>query len=178
MRGVFFCLDRFAACVFACPGEFRRRFSEVEDQHTVDFTQHLGFTFCQCFRFRAFCVAQFQSVFFQFQADQVGHTAGIVAAIGLDHDTGRNDAVFHQVVGYAGKLSAVSDRILEQPFHHLVVNRLFPRVDDSLEEKVGLLKLVPEEVIVLREFEFRQVILGDDLCTYYVQSCKQPATAG
>ena len=44
-------------------------------------------------------------IFFQFQADQVGHTAGIVAAIGFDHDTGRNDAVFHQVVGDTGELS-------------------------------------------------------------------------
>ena len=78
----------------------------------------------------------------------------------------------------AGELSAVSDRILEQPFHHFVVDRLFPCINDSLQEKVCFFKLVPEEVVVLREFEFRQVILGDDLRTNNIQSCKQPATAG
>ena len=75
-------------------------------------------------------------------------------------------------------MSAVSDRILEQPFHHFVVDRLFPCINDSLQEKVCFFKLVPEEVVVLREFEFRQVILGDDLRTNNIQSCKQPATAG
>ena len=51
-------------------------------------------------------------------------------------------------------------------------------INDSLQEKVCFFKLVPEEVVVLREFEFRQVILGDDLRTNNIQSCKQPATAG
>ena len=55
-------------------------------------------------------------------------------------------------------MSAVSDRVAEEPVHFTVVETLVLGVDDALEEEIGFLQLVEEEDIVLGESEVAQVI--------------------
>ena len=112
---VLLCLDRIAFGVFASPGEMRWRFTQVEDQHTVDSTQHLCLTAFQIRHFFAFGghVAQLESELFQLKSDEVAHARGVLAAVGLDHHFGRYYAIFHQQVGYACELATVTNRILE-----------------------------------------------------------------
>ncbi len=66
----------------------------------------------------------------------------------------------------------------EKPVHCLVVHRAFSEVDDALEEQIGFLKLVEEEIVVLRQLEFRHPFLSHDLGAEHVESGEQPASSG
>ena len=158
----------------------RWRFTQVEDQHTVDSTQHLCLTAFQIRHFFAFGghVAQLESELFQLKSDEVAHARGVLAAVGLDHHLRRDNAVFHQQVGYACELATVADRILEQPLDHLVVLRLLAGIDDALKEEIGFFQLIPEERVVLRELELAHVVFRDGFRTEDIKSGEEPASSG
>ena len=50
-------------------------------------------------------------------------------------------------------------------------------INDSLKEEVGLFKLVVEEQINLREFEFLKILLVDELATKHIQPGEKPTTS-
>ena len=68
--------------------------------------------------------------------------------------------------------------MFEEPVHFPVLEGQVPRIDDPLQEKVGLLQLVIEKEVVLGEGEGPEVVFGDHPGTQDVEARKQPAAAG
>ena len=160
--------------------EFRRRNTQVQHQHAIDSAQHGGFLFLQSGRLGAFGskVAELEGVLFQFQRDEISHTGGILAAVRLRHGRLGHKAVFGNDVRHSGECAAIAQRMFQQPFHRLVVQRFVGSVDNALQEEVGFLQLVPKEGIYLRELESRETITCKGLGTHYIQPGEQPTTAG
>ena len=172
-------VDRFTLGVAARPCEFRRGLAEIEHEHPVDLAAHLGLAASE---FRGLglgfgCVAQFQTPFTEFQREQLVEARGAVRRVGFGHHFGGNHAVFANDVGDAGKLAAVRKRIAEQPVDRFVVHRTVGGVDHSLQKQVGLLKLVEEEVVVLRQLGHGQVVLCHHLGAEHIEAREQPAAS-
>ena len=195
LRGVFLRGDHVALGVGPGPGELLRRFAEAEDEDAVDFLEllHLhglefggevGGSLLQLFALEPFqtgslrSLAEAQAVLAEFQGELGAHLGGAVGVHALREHLGRNHAVFHDEVGDAGELSAVTDGVGEEPVHFPVVVRKVLRVDDALQEQVGLLQLVPEEVVVLGKDDRAHVVLVDHLGADDVEAREQPAAAG
>ena len=66
---------------------------------------------------------------------------------------------------------------MEEPVVEFVVHGLLSAIDDSLEEKVGLLQLVVEEAIGLRELEGAEVVLLNHAGAQHVEASEKPAAA-
>ena len=141
--------------------------------------------FHRCFlRFLSFgsrlrvCLTQSESVLAELEFQKHSHLRGVVAAEGLRHRLGRHNAIFGEQVGHTRELSAVAQRIAEQPVNLTVIVRERPRVDDALKKEVGFLNLVVEEDIVLRELELRQVIFLNHPRPQHIKPSEQPAPSG
>ena len=74
-------------------------------------------------------------------------------------------------------MATVTHGILEEPLHHLVVERFLTGVDDTLQKEVSLFQLIPEEAVILRELELAHAILGDGAGTEHIQPREEPAAA-
>ena len=177
-RGVMFRLHRVALCVGAHVVELRRRNAQVQHQHAVDSAEHGGFLLLQGGRLGAFGskVTEPEGVFLQLQRNEIGHTGGVLATVGLRHGTLGHKTVFGNDIRHSGECASVTQRMFQQPLHCFVVQRLFRSVDDALQEKVGLLQLVPKERIYLRELERPETIACKGFGTHHVQPCEEPAT--
>ena len=154
--------------------------TQIQYQHTIYSTEHCCFLFFQCYRFCSFSskVTQLQAVFFQFQRNQICHTRSIITAIGFRHSFLRYQTIFTDNVGNSRKCSTITQRMLKKPFHCFVAHRFFTGVDNTLQEKIGFLQLIPEERVNLRKFKRLKIIFGNSLGTHHVQSGEEPATSG
>ena len=121
-------------------------------------------------------VTEPEGVFLQLQRNEIGHTGGVLATVGLRHGTLGHKTVFGNDIRHSGECASVTQRMFQQPLHCFVVQRLFRSVDDALQEKVGLLQLVPKERIYLRELERPETIACKGFGTHHVQPCEEPAT--
>ena len=101
----------------------------------------------------------------------------MVAGVCLGHHIGGDQTVFGYQVGYSGELAAVSYRVTEKPLHLAVIHRKITGIDDTLEKKIGFLKLVIEEDVVLGELKGSEVVLFNHLGTKHVHPGKQPAAS-
>ncbi len=68
--------------------------------------------------------------------------------------------------------------MLEEPFYSLVGQGTLGCVDNALQEKIGLLQLVPKEGIDFGKLERLETVFGKGLGTHHVEPGEQPATAG
>ena len=68
--------------------------------------------------------------------------------------------------------------MLKEPLNCFVAHRALAGVNDTLQEEVGFLQLIPKERIDFGELKRWEIVLGKCLGTHYVQSRKQPATSG
>ena len=161
--------------VVAGPLELCRRLSETDHEHPVDFLQHAGLQGLEVLPFR---FPEPEPVFTQLVGKLGAHLGSVVRTVGLGHHLGRDHSVLHHQVGHAGELASVTDRVAEKPVYLTVFEPFVAGVYHSLEEKVGLLQLVVEEQIVLRESETAKVVLFYHLCPEDVQSGEKPAAAG
>ena len=89
----------------------------------------------------------------------------------------RHDTVLGDKVGNSRKLAAVVDCVTEKPLHLAVIHGQVTGVDDTLQEKVGLLQLVIEEDVVLGELERTEIILFYHLSPEHIHPGEQPASA-
>ncbi len=136
--------------VVAGPGELCGRNAQAQDQHAVDFSQHLHF---QGLYVLGFGFPQAKAVFAQLIGNLGAHLGSVVGIQGFRHYIGGDDAVFHHQVGNAGELAAVADGMGEEPVYGAVFHGQVPRVDDPLQEQICLLQLVIEEKVILGEGE-------------------------
>ena len=178
-RRILCSLYRISLLVLACPGKLGGRNAQVEHQHTVYGAQHLRLVLLERRLFGPLCgaVAQLQTILTQFFGNQPCHARCILTAVRLGHHLFGYQAIFRDNVSHPGKRAAITQRIAEEPFHHFVIHRLFAGIDNALQEKIGLLQLIPEEVVVLRKFKRPQSIPGYCFGTHHVQPGEQPATA-
>ena len=162
------------------PCEFCGRYTQVQDKHAVDGTQHFCFCFLHGGRLGVFrChVTELQTLFAKFQSDQTRHADGVFAAVRFGHHVFGDETVFAYDVRHSGECTAVAQRIAEQPFHHFIVHRLVAGIDDALQEQISLFQLIEKERIGLREFERTQIVFVDGFGTHYVQTGEEPATSG
>ena len=195
LRGVFLRGDHVALGIGPGPGELLRRETQAQDEdpvnllellhlHRLELRIQVGGCFLPLLALELVQpgglrgLAQAQTVLAELESELGAHLGSAVGVHALREHLGRNHAVFHDEVGDAGKLSAVTDGVREEPVHFPVVVREILRVDDALQEQVRLLQLVVEEDIVLREDHRAHVELVDHLGTQHVQSREQPAAAG
>ena len=88
--------------------------------------------------------------------------AGAVAVVCFSHHVLGDKTIFCHQISYARVGSTVRERILEEPRHHLVIQRLLAGIYHALQEKVALFQLVIEEKIDLTEEEilYPQILHG------------------
>ena len=113
----------------------------------------------------------------QFPLEQHIDVAGIVGLIVVGHHVVGNYAVLLHKISATAECSSVGKGILEEPIDHTVVIGLLTRVDDTLQEEVGLLKLVVEEEIGSRQLKPFEVVLVDGFASKYIHRGEEPATA-
>ena len=79
-------------------------------------------------------------------------------------------------IGHATESAAVADGIVKEELHALVVNGLVGTVDDPLQHEVGLLQLVPEEEVGLREAHGERVGATLEVASQHIHAAEHPAT--
>ena len=66
---------------------------------------------------------------------------------------------------------------MEEELHALVVDRLVGGVDHALQHQVGLLQLIPEEEVGLRELDAHGVVLHHIVRAQHIESAEHPAAS-
>ena len=161
------------------PGELLHGFAEAGGEDAVDRGEHFRLAFLQGGGLLAGShgLAQREAVFAELELQDGSHARGVVRVEALGHHLGGHEAVFAHHVDDAAEGAAVRERVLEQPLHELVVHGLRGVVDHGLKEKVGLLQLVVEEAVALRELEFAEVVVLNHLRAHHVEAREEPAAA-
>ena len=67
--------------------------------------------------------------------------------------------------------------VLEEPLYLRIVDRELACLDDAFEEEIGLLQLVPEERVVLREEERAGLLASHQLSAQDIESREEPAAS-
>ena len=146
----------------------------------IDGGEHLGFAGRYLLGVLACSshAAKLQSVLTKLACHETAHLVGVLARIGLGHHAHRHQSVLSCQVGYAAEGSAVVERTLKEELHLRVLDGLACMVDDALKHEVGLLQLVVEEEIVLRELHCQGVGMSlGEVGTQHVHAAEHPATA-
>ena len=133
--------------------EFLHRLAICHREHTIDGREHLGLAVGNGLWLLAGShhAMQLKSILAKLRREQRTHLCCILGSECLGLSRHRNESVLRSEVGYTTECTAIVERTLEEELHTWVVYRLLGVVDDTLKHKVGLLKLVVEEEIVVRE---------------------------
>ena len=174
LRSVFLYTNNLTLLIVSSPFEFCWRHAQTFYKNAINLCQHHFFTFRQLSRLH---FTQFKSKFTQLPFQNHGHLTRIIALERFRHCRFRNDSILHNQVRHTSKLTTITNRIFHQPVHLTVIHRQVSCIYNSLQEQIGLLQQIVKRVVVLRKFEFRQIILGNHLGTEHIQARKKPTTA-
>ena len=161
-------------------GELLRGLAHGELQHVVDLAEHahLGFLERGLLASLLHHLAQLQTILAQLRGDETRDAARVLGGIGLGHHLRGHQAVLVGQVGHAAEGAAVVQRMMEEELHALVVDGLIAVVYDALQHEVGLLKLVVEEEVGLREVHREAVAMtAGKVAAQHVQSAEHPAAS-
>ena len=67
---------------------------------------------------------------------------------------------------------------MEEELHALVVDGLLRCIDHALQHEIGLLQLIPEEEVGLRELDAHGVVLHHIVRAQHIESAEHPAASG
>ena len=160
--------------------ELLHGFAQCQAEHAINGGQHLGLTLLNSRRLLlvGHHLAQLQAKFTQLGTYHTRHTTGIVGAVSLWLQTFGYQAVLARQVGNTAEGSAIVDGMMEEELHAQVINGFVSTVDEPLQHQVGLLQLVVEEQIVVRELHSKRVLmLLGEVGTKHVQPREHPATS-
>ncbi len=159
------------------PREFLGRLSQIQDQHTVHLREHPGLGLAHLADRAGLLVdlAQLHGVLAQDSRQGPIHHAGILRAGGLGHRLSRQHAVLGDEVHEVLPVPAVRGRVFQQEDHVAILDIAVAILDHVFEERVGLLHLVPELKIDVRELEVVQIKLVQHHRLDRVETGKHPA---
>ena len=155
----------------------RRRLTEAGAQHMV----HVGHHVCAAGiellgRLTVLSRAAKNRRIAMQQAEQVLiHLLGIFCARGLGHHALGNQAPLLDEVGSVSPFAAVGSRPVKQQGDRAVIKGTIYGGDDVHQERIGLLELVVEHVVCLRELEIIDIERAADLRAQRIQGGEQPA---
>ncbi len=160
--------------------ELLDRLAQGEAEHVIDGAEHLGLAGGNLPGVLAGGghTAQLQPVLAQFARHEAAHPARVLARIGLGHHVHGHEPVLLGQIGNTTEGSAVAKRTLEEELHPSILDGLSGKVDDTLQHEVGLLQLVVEKQVVLRELHRQGVGMGlGEVGAQHVHAAEHPATA-
>ena len=167
-----------AILVHVSISELLHGLAQRQAEHAIDGRQHLRLATGNGGRFLlvGHHLAQLQSEFAQLRTHHTLHATGVVGTIGLRLQALRHQSVLAGQVSHAAERTSIVDGMVEEELHAQVVDGLLCTVDDALKHQVGLLQLVVEEQIVVRELHSQRVlVLLGKVGTQHVQSREHPA---
>ena len=124
------------------------------------------------------CVADLSDGSTQHRRQGAVHLQGVASRLGVGHDPGGHHAVLGDQIGELHPPSAVLGRVVHDGAHLFLVSVTRCRGDGASKGVVGLLELVEEGDVILRELEVVDLELVDDLGTQDVEPREFPAPSG
>ena len=172
--------DSLAALRLKGIGELLRRFADSQRDHLVDLGEHpdLGLVDAGLLAVLLGHIAELKTILAEFRSNQRAHLRGIVAAETLRHHLGRHQSVLLGQVADATEGATVANGTLEEELHARVVDGLLARIHTSLQHEIGLLQLIPDKEISLRELQLNGVaVLTGVIGTQHIEPAEHPAAS-
>ena len=160
--------------------EGQRGLAQADAKHAVHILHHLATTLLQ-FLIRLALLnrsAQNRGIATQQAIEIAIHLRGILGARGLGHDLLGHHAPLLNEVGSKAPLPSIGRGVFQQQGYGAVVKGKMGRGDDISQKGVGLLELVVEHAICLRELEVVHIEQAANLHALRIERREHPTTAG